>query len=269
MNSEVILFDQHEHVALITLNRPGSHNAISPEVAVRLADCWQRIRDNSEIRVAVVTGNGSAFCTGLDLGRTAPLITGARKAGDKWDRKLVSDLSIGKQVLLREFDVEKPIIAAINGFAIAGGMELVMACDLRVASDSAVFGLQEVKLGLFPGGGSTVRLPRQIHWARAMEMLLTGEKFSAAEMLDAGLLNYVVPENQVLDKAMELAKSISENGPFAVREIRRSVRETVCMPEEEALRCETEISALVWRTEDAKEGPRSFMEKRKPVFKGR
>ena len=160
------------------------------------------------------------------------------------------------------------MIAAINGFAVAGGMELVMGCDLRVASDKAGFGLQEVKWALFPGGGSTVRLPNQIPYARAMEMLLTGDLFEANDMLDYGFLNYAVPAAEVLDKSFELAEKIAGNGPVAVSAVRRSAREAIGVPEARALERESELSAPVYATQDAIEGPRAFMEKRTPVFKG-
>jgi enoyl-CoA hydratase len=148
-------------------------------------------------------------------------------------------------------------------------MELVMGCDLRVSSDEARFGLQEVKWALFPGGGSTVRLPNQIPYARAMEMLLTGELFEADSMLDYGFLNYVVPAEDVVRKSSDLAEKIACNGPIAVRAVRRSAREAIGVPETVALQRESELSAPVYATQDAIEGPRAFMEKRAPVFHGR
>jgi len=269
MTHEVFNYSQNGHIAVLTINRPEARNALNPEVLVKLATAWKRVRDDENIRVAVICGTGPAFCAGMDLGRMIPLITGARPAEDEWDEAVIADPSIGHRALLRDFDTEKPVIAAINGFAIAGGMELVMGCDLRVAADTAKFGLQEVKWAIFPGGGSTVRLPRQVPYSRAMEILLTGEQFTAERMLDYGFLNYVVPAQEVLDKAVELAEKIAGNGPLAVTAVRRSVREAIGVPEARALERESEISATVYATEDAREGPRAFMEKRKPVFKGR
>lgn len=269
MTHEVFNYSQNGHIAVLTINRPEARNALNPEVLVKLATAWKRVRDDENIRVAVICGTGPAFCAGMDLGRMIPLITGARPPEDEWDEAVIADPSIGHRALLRDFDTEKPVIAAINGFAIAGGMELVMGCDLRVAADTAKFGLQEVKWAIFPGGGSTVRLPRQVPYSRAMEILLTGEQFTAERMLDYGFLNYVVPAQQVLDKAVELAEKIAGNGPLAVTAVRRSVREAIGVPEARALERESEISATVYATEDAREGPRAFMEKRKPVFKGR
>lgn len=269
MSNEVVTFEQKGHIAILTLNRPEARNAMNPQVLVRLSDAWQRIREDDSIRVAVITGNGPAFCAGMDLGSMIPLITGARPPQNEWDEAVASDNSLSYRATLRNFDTTKPVIAAINGFAIAGGMELVMGCDLRIAADSARFGLQEVKWAIFPGGGSTVRLPNQIPYARAMEVLLTGDQFSAERMLEYGFLNYVVPAEKVLEKAFEMAEKIAANGPVAVRAVRRSVREAIGVPEPEALVREGDLSAPVYATEDAVEGPRAFMEKRQPVFKGR
>jgi enoyl-CoA hydratase len=268
MSDEVVLFEQKQSVALITLNRPQARNALNPESLVRLAEAWQRVRDDESVRVAVITGTGPAFCAGMDLGSMIPLITGARAPQDKWDKALVSDPSLTHRAILRNFDTVKPVIAAINGFAVAGGMELVMGCDLRVASDEARFGLQEVKWALFPGGGSTVRLPNQIPYARAMEMLLTGELFEAIDMLHYGFLNYTVSAADVLDKSVDLAEKIARNGPVAVSAVRRSAREAIGVPEATALERESELSAPVYATQDAIEGPRAFIEKRTPVFHG-
>ena len=161
------------------------------------------------------------------------------------------------------------VIAAINGFAVAGGMELAQGTDMRIAADTAKLGVQEVKWAIFPGGGSTVRLPRQIPYARAMELLLTGDLISAQEAYDLGFLNRVVPQKQVLDAAFELAEKIAANGPIAVQAIRKSARECLGRPESEAMGMESRFAAPVFKTEDAREGPKAFMEKRKPNYKGR
>ncbi len=270
MKTEPALLEKKGHIALVTLNRPEAHNAFSPEMLVRLAGHWENIRDDPEIRVAVVTGAGEkAFCSGADLGQLIPLFSGARKPQDEWDRKLFEDRTILAKGLLRDFDVTKPVIAAINGFAVAGGMELAQGTDMRIAADTAKLGVQEVKWAIFPGGGSTVRLPRQIPYARAMELLLTGDLITAQEAFDLGFLNRVVPRAQVLEAAFALAEKIAANGPIAVQAIRKSARECQGRPEAEALAMESRFSAPVFKTEDAREGPRAFMEKRKPVYKGR
>ncbi len=263
----VVDYEVKDHIALITLNRPEARNAINPEVSVRLADAFQDVKDDEEVRVAILTGTGSTFCAGADLGQLIPLMSGARQPENAWDERLVSDPGTTGRALLRNFDIEKPVIAAINGHAIAGGMEIVQGTDIRVSVAEAKFGVQEVKWAIFPAGGSTVRLPVQIPYAKAMELLLTGDLITAAEALDFGFLNYVTDD--VVGKAMEIAQKIAANGPLAVKAIRRSVKECLGKPERDALKIETEISAPVFRTEDAREGPRAFMEKRQPVYKGR
>jgi enoyl-CoA hydratase len=265
----VVEYQVDNHVARVTLNRPDARNAVNPEVAVRLADAWQQARDDDAVRVIVVTGTGSAFCAGADLGQLIPLMSGARKPENEWDERLAKDGGITMRALLRNFDTEKPVIAAINGHAIAGGMELVQGTDIRVAAPAAKFGVQEVKWAIFPAGGSTVRLPVQIPYAKAMELLLTGDLISADEALALGFLNYVVPAEEVVPRALEIAAKIAANGPLAVRAIRKSARACLGKPEQEAMRIESEISAPVFQTEDAREGPRAFMEKRQPIYHGR
>jgi enoyl-CoA hydratase len=260
-------FDTRGHVAVITLNRPDARNAINPEVAVRLAEAWQEVKTNDAVRVAVLTGTGSAFCAGADLGQLIPLVSGARQPENEWDQRVLAEPGLTSQALLRNFDPEKPVISAINGHAIAGGMELVQGTDIRISAPEVKFGVQEVKWAIFPAGGSTVRLPMQLPYAKAMELLLTGDLISAEQALTFGFLNYVTED--FLDKAMETAEKIAANGPLAVAAIRRSVKECLGKPEQEALKIESRISAPVFQTEDAREGPKAFMEKRKPEYHGR
>jgi enoyl-CoA hydratase len=254
------------HVALVTLNRPEARNAINPEIACRLADAWTEIRDNDEIRVGIVTGTGSAFCAGADLGQLIPMISGARKPENEWDERVAADPRITNTALLRNFDPEKPIIAAINGHAIAGGMEMVQGTDIRISVAAAKFGVQEVKWAIFPAGGSTVRLPVQLPFARAMELLLTGDLISAQAALDYGFLNYV--EADPVAKAFEIAEKIAANGPLAVKAIRASARACLGLAEKDALKLEGQISAPIFQTKDAVEGPKAFMEKRQPRYIG-
>ena len=263
----VLQFEVQDHVALITLNRPAARNALNPELAARLADAWQRVRDDDDIRVAILTGTGTVFCAGADLGQLIPLYSGARKPENEWDERVVADRYLTRHALLRDFDPGKPIIAAINGHAIAGGMEIVQGTDMRVSVPEAKFGVQEVKWAIFPAGGSTVRLPAQLPYAKAMELLLTGDLITANEALQLGFLNYV--EADPVAKARAIAARIAANGPLAVKAIRASVKACLGKPEQEALAIEVEISAPVFQTEDAKEGPRAFMEKRTPVYHGR
>lgn len=263
----VVDYERQGHVALITLNRPEAHNAISPEVAVRLAEAWHQVRDDDEVRVAVLTGAGSSFCAGADLGQMIPLMSGARSPENEWDQKVLANPRLTAEALLRNFDPEKPVIAAINGHAIAGGMEIVQGTDIRVAAPGAKFGVQEVKWAIFPAGGSTVRMPVQMPFAKAMELLLTGDLMTAEQALSFGFLNYL--SDDPVAKATAIAKKIAANGPQAVRAIRASARACLGVPEKDALRIEAKLSGPVFQTEDAREGPRAFMEKRKPSYQGR
>ena len=265
-----LLFEKRGYVAYITFNRPEVHNSFNPETMVRLSEAGEGVNRDEQIRAVIITGAGDvAFSAGADLDRLIPLFTGARKPDDEWDRKLLANRRFGAMALLRNYDVDKPIVAAINGFCIAGGMELIQATDLRVASESASFGLQEVKWAIIPAAGSLARLQRQIPYCKAMEILLTGNRIDAQEAWRLGLVNYVVAQTKLLEKAQELAETIAANGPIAVRKIKEAVRRTSGRPLEEAFAIENECAREVIRSEDAKEGPRAFLEKRKPNYQGR
>lgn len=266
-----LLLEKVDGVVWITLNRPARHNAMSPEMAVRLADAWRDFRDDESLRVAVLIGAGEkAFCAGADLDRLIPLLTGARKPEDDWDNRYLADPNTSNVALLREFTLYKPVIAAINGYALAGGMELCLATDIRIATSVSVFGLPEVQRALVPSGGGLVRLPRQIGYVNAMRLLLTGETLSAEEACRVGLINEVVPTPEALHKrAHEIATTICANGPLAVRKVKEIISQTSGLPLDRAFKIETDSARDIWSSEDAKEGPRAFMEKRRPVWKGR
>eukprot|EP00656_Telonema_subtile_P019782 TRINITY_DN20990_c0_g1_i1.p1 TRINITY_DN20990_c0_g1~~TRINITY_DN20990_c0_g1_i1.p1 ORF type:complete len:286 (+),score=48.41 TRINITY_DN20990_c0_g1_i1:99-860(+) len=242
-------------------------NSITPEIAVRLAAAWQLINADGQIRAVVLTGSGDrAFCSGADLRRLISLLTGAREPapGDPWDRALKEKPSLASEGMLQLPVLHRPIIAAINGSAIAGGMEVVEATDIRVAAEPAMFGLPQAKLGLFPTG-STVKLPRQIPYCHAMELLLTGNLVSARKALEMGLVNYVVPGSQVLERAIQIAECIAANSPAAVKAIRESVKACSAISElDHAINKEAEFSRAVFQGPDAREGPVAFLEKRIP-----
>jgi enoyl-CoA hydratase len=265
-----LLYEKRDGIAILTLNRPEQRNAFSPETMVRLAAAWIDFRDDDSLRVAILTGAGdTAFCAGGDLGRLMPLFTGARKPEDEWDRRLMEDVAgVMSTALLRPFELYKPIIAAINGYAVAGGAEILQSTDIRIASEEASFGLSEAQRGLVPGGGSMVRLPRQIPYCKAMEILMTGDRISAEEAHRIGFVNEIVAKEKVMPRAFEFAERLARNAPLALRAIKEAVIRTSGMALEEAYVIEHEISARVMRSKDAREGPKAFMEKREPVFKG-
>jgi len=264
-----LLFEKHAGIARLTFNRPERKNAISPQLMLQLADAWLEFRDDPELRVAILTGTGDeAFCVGGDLQLLMPLFTGARAPEDDWDRRLLASLDQVPVALLKPFELYKPIIAAVNGYALAGGCELLQATDLRIAASHASFGLSEAQRGLVPGGGSMVRLARQVPHCKAMEILLLGERMPAEEAHRIGLINEVVAPERLLPRAEELADRLARNGPLALRKIKEAVLRTSGLPLERAYEIENECSAVVMASKDAREGPRAFMEKREPVYTG-
>ena len=256
------LIERRGHVLIVTMNRPQVRNALSGPMMALLREAWDQVDSDPGIRVCVLTGAGGAFCAGADLKAMTRSHPGESfRAGDL-DMSAIPGLLKGRRL-------SKPLIAAVEGPAIAGGTEILQATDIRVAGESARFGISEARWGLFPLGGSAVRLTRQIPYTVAADLLLTGRHISAAEARDIGLIGHVVPDGQALAKALELADLIAANGPVAVRGILRTIRETEGMPENEAFAVEAKIGMAVFASEDAKEGPRAFTEKRKPQFRDR
>ena len=264
-----LLVEKRDGVMTLVMNRPEARNALSPEMLIRLSDAWYEFRDSADLRVAILTGAGAEdFCAGGDLKLTMPLVTGARQPEDEWDERLMSEMQRFLDAILRGFELYKPVIAAVNGNALGGGTEITGACDLRVAAEGVLFGTPEAKVGLLPGGGSLTRLPRQLPFARAMEILMIGDPFGADEALAMGFVNYVVPRAGLMDKALDLAARLARNGPLAVRKIKEGVLRTSGEPIARALEIENEVSAVVMSSRDAREGPRAFREKRPPRFTG-
>lgn len=264
-----LLVEGGDGIVTLTLNRPDKHNALSPEMVCRLADAWDAIAADPTTRVAVVTGAGDrAFCTGADLGRLIPLFTGARPPDDEWDERLRSDLRLLDKALLRRADFTVPVVAAVRGFALAGGTELVLGTDLRIAADDAEFGLTEVARGIIPAGGGLARLARQVPWAKAAEIVLVGDRITARDALAMGLVNRLVPASDVVAAALQLAERMAANGPLAMRKAKEVMLASNGRPFEEAFAIESRAAAVVMRSNDAVEGPRAFIEKRAPDFTG-
>jgi enoyl-CoA hydratase len=257
------LVERDGHILTVTLNRPAAKNAFSPAMLVGVADAWKLLDTDDELRVGILTGAGGDFCSGMDLKALAAGFSDEEMA------RMAEDPDLHWKALLRHGRPMKPIIAAVEGYCVAGGTEILQATEIRVAGESAQLGIAEVRRGLFPLGGSTVRLQRQISFTNAADLLLTGRLISAQEAKELGLIGHVVPDGEAMAKARELAEMIAENGPLAVRAVLRSMRETAGMTEADGLAHELTIGEpIIFNTNDAKEGPRAFKEKRKPNFTG-
>jgi len=263
ISTENLTFERIGHTAVVTMNRPEAKNALSLPMLVGMADAWVEIDRNDDIRSAILTGAGGTFCAGMDL-----KAMGGPDA-EKYQSRMADDPDLHWKALLRHYQLKKPLIAAVEGWAVAGGTEILQATDIRVAAAGAKFGVFEARRGLFPLGGSTVRLRRQIPYTVAMDLLLTAREVSAEEALRIGLIGRVVPDGQALDEALAVAEVINANGPLAVEAIKRSVLETEGMSEVDGLARELEIGWPVFASDDAKEGPRAFAEKRQPNFQKR
>lgn len=266
ISTDNCLIERAGHVMVVTLNRPEAKNALNGPMLVGLYRAWRRLDEDPELYCAVLTGNGNTFCAGMDL-KTGP--------GGDGQRGEIHELlervpDVHWQALLRHNQPMKPLILAVEGFALAGGTELLHGTDLRVAAEDAVFGLTECRRGLYPLGGATVRIRRQIPYALAAEMLLLGRHVSAQEALRWGLVNRVVPKGQALAEALKIAEELCANAPLAVQAIVRSLREIQQdVPEREALTRDEALGAPVFASQDAREGMQAFAQKRPPKFVGR
>lgn len=269
----LVLYELSDQIATITLNRPEAHNALSRALIRELRDAFQRFRTEEEARVAILTGaGGKAFSAGADLKEMAER-SAPRETGDGASTPRPSGvsrfLSRTSDELFTGTELWKPLIAAIDGYCLAGGLELALTTDIRIASEKSKFGLTEVTRGIIAGGGGTQRLPRSIPLALAMEILLTGRHMDAEEALRAGLVNRVVPSEQVMPTALEIAQMIARNAPLAVRATKEAAMRGIEVGLNEGIRIEAFLSQMIGRTDDAREGPRAFAEKRQANYAGR
>jgi enoyl-CoA hydratase len=250
------------HKLVVTLNRPESRNALSAEMLQIMGEAWDRANTDDDVRVVILTGAGGYFCAGADLKAMTKNAPSERFESGEFDPAVIKPL-------LKGFRVTKPVVAAVEGPAIAGGTEILQGTDIRVAGESARFGVSEPRWGLYPLGGSAVRLPRQLPYTVAAELLLTGRHVDAAEALRIGLIGHVVPDGKALAKAHELADLVAANGPLAVQAVLKTIRASDGRHEDECWADDAAVGAAVFASADAKEGPRAFAEKRRPQFIGR
>ena len=264
MNRDHCLIEREGHTLVVTLNRPEAKNALSGGMLAGMYRAWRMLDEDPELRVAILTGRGDVFCAGADL-----KAMGGVDRDEEFDQLMSEVPDLHWQALLRANRPMKPIIAAVEGFAVAGGTEILQGTDIRVAAEDAIFGVTEAKRGLFPLGGSSVRLRRQIPYTLAAEILLTARHVTAQEALAFGLVGRVVPSGEALAEAKKIAELICDNGPVSIRALMRMLREIdESYSEADALEKEIEIGGPVFASKDAREGPRAFREKRKPDFKG-
>src|SRR3954465_6821822 len=251
-----IHYEADDHVAVITIDRPETRNALDMYHFRDLASAWRRFKDAPEVWAAIITGVDDAFMSGADLKTFIPQVTELQKQIAAGDVKEVDGCRLSDSVyaVLRNVKIFKPIIAAVGGPCVAGGMEMLGGVDIRIATPDATFGVMEPKRGLFAGGGTTVRLPRQLAFPAAMEFLLTAERFPAQRAMELGLLNEIVPREELLDRARQWAHRITANAPLAVQATKESVLKGLLVDLEHAYKIESEISGRVFQTEDAKEG---------------
>jgi len=269
MSARFELPADHPHVAVVTIDRPERANALDPRTLRELAAAWRRIAGDPEIRCAVLTGAGDrVFCAGMDLATTIPASQRLAR-GERVEPEEFEGLRAVATAMLVDLDLRTPLVYAVNGHARAGGFDLMLASEIRYATPNATFALEEVALGLYPTGHATVLMPRQIAWTHAHELLLTARPIDAARAAEIGLVNRVVPADELLPAALAAADAIAGAAPIAVRETRRGVRELLALSLEDAYRRQEEIGAPLRKTEDAAEATRAFAEKRRPIWKGR
>lgn len=256
---ETLLLERRGRVAIITINRPEKRNALNIKTREEGAALIEELRNDDSVNVVVITGAGDkAFIAGADIGEFA-----GRSA------QMQRDVMVQRSLFNAIDTFPKPVIAMVNGYCLGGGCEIALACDIRIASETASFGQPEINLGIIPGGGGSQRLTRLVGEGRAMEMILSGQIIDAKTAFEIGLVNHVVPPDQLEAKTIELANTIAEKGPIAVRLAKEAVKIASRSNLDEGLRREVDLFALCFATEDKDEGVNAFLEKRKPVFKGK
>jgi enoyl-CoA hydratase/carnithine racemase len=252
-----IEYRTEDRIAIITINRPEVLNALSAENLIEMSDLLKRFNNDSDLWACIITGAGEkAFCTGMDVKETQPDGLGNPAARPE-------------NTLVRDLEIWKPLVAAVNGYALGGGLEITLACDIRIASENAVFGLPEVTLGLIPGWGGTQRLSRLIPFGRAVEMILTGKRIDAHEALNLNLVSKVVPQKDLMWTARELAVQLCDSAPLAIQAAKEAVYRGYDIPLAEGLKLESELSGKTMSTKDYAEGRAAFLEKRKSKYKGK
>lgn len=260
------IVEQEGNVLIVTLNRPEAKNAFSPEMLLGMYKAWRLLEERDDLYCAILTANGDTFCAGMDLKAGAD---GNQRSTEEFMALMAEVPNIHWQALLRDNRPNKPLILAAEGYALAGGTEILQGTDIRIGADNAIFGVTEVARGLYPMSGSTIRLRRQIPYCLAAEMLLCGDHISAQQALDFGLINKVVPAGTTLDVARQYAQKICNNGPLAVKAVMQSLRQhQECMSEDDAMLASDELAGPVFASADAKEGMRAFKEKRPAQFTG-
>ena len=257
--------EQEGHVLLVTLNRPEKKNAFTPEMLLGMYRAWRRLDEDDNLYCAILSANGDTFCAGMDLKAAEE----GHRSTEEFMEVMAKVPNVHWQALLRDNQPCKPIILAVEGYALAGGTEILQGTDLRVAAEDATFGVTEVARGLYPQGGSTVRLRRQIPYCLAAETLLLGDHLTAQQALDFGLINRVVPRGQAMAEAKTMAQKICANGPLAVKAVMTSLRQQQHdMIEADAMLQSDALAGPVFASEDAREGLRAFREKRPAIFRG-
>ncbi len=260
MELKNVIVEKENNIGIISINRPDALNALNSDTLSDIKTAIEQVKDDDEISIVIITGVGEkAFVAGADI----------KEMKDMTPLQARKFIHFGQGVFNDIDNLPKPTIAAVKGYALGGGCELALSCDMIIASEKAKFGLPEVTLGIHPGFGGTQRLPRLIGSAKAKELIFTGEMIDAQEALRIGLVNKVVPIGKVIDEAKALAQKILKNGPIAIRLVKSAINAGLNVPLEKGLAYEAETQGLAFATEDKKEGLEAFLEKRKPNFKGK